>query len=167
MITIPKIARPKIVTLLPPVVMAALACGYLALTGGFAEPSSAEAPRLYGTWALVLSLLLIGLSFFPSVKRVKTPGAAIQPPPKSEAGDVVRAMQMLLMVALLVGATFVLGFYVAIGLFLVLFLRFLAGVGTVKSVGAGVAVVAMVWLFLRFLLKMEVYSGLIEWPHIG
>ena len=158
------IARPKLEKIVPPAVMAALSVFYLAQTGGFAEPSSAEAPRLYGTWALILSLLLVALSFFPSLKRVKTPGAAVQPPPKSEHGDVGRAMQMLAMVAVLVGATFVFGFYLAIGLFLLLFLRFMGGVGTVKSIGAGVAVVAVIWLFLRFLLKMEVYSGVIEWP---
>jgi hypothetical protein len=137
--------------LIPPLLLAGLALVYLSASGGFEDPTSAEAPHLYGRLLLALAAAIIALTLWRARR-----GAAL---PDGENPHYRRALLIFLLVALFVAAIFAAGFYVATPLFLFLFLVLFARLKWWQALaGAGLALL-FIWLVFGRFLGMAVYPG--------
>jgi len=139
--------------LIAPLLLAGLALFYLSSSGGFQDPTSAQAPHLYGQLLLLLAAAIVALTLWRARR-----GA---PPSEEEEPHYRRALLIFLLVALFVAAIFAAGFYVATPLFLFLFLLFFARAKWWQAaLGAGLALL-FIWLVFGRFLGMAVYPGLL------
>ncbi len=142
--------------LVPPSVLACIAIGYMAMASGFSDDTSAEAPMLYGTALLILSVLVFALALFPredtAARRTRTK--------RSEGPFQWRvSFQIYAMIAGFLALVFVAGFYVAIPVFLFLFLRLVSGVSTVKALVFAACAYGFTWGVFSYFLHLEVFTG--------
>ncbi len=136
----------------PPLVFAALALGYLSRTKGFDDPTSAQAPSLYGGILFGLAALVLAVTvirgFFP-------------PAPTAEREEVSwkRAIGIYAAMGLLIAVIFAAGFYVAIPLFLFVFFFMIARLRLATSVIAAGLGFLFIWLVFSQFLHMPVFRG--------
>jgi hypothetical protein len=142
--------------MVPPAVLAIIAIAYLVQASGFSDNTSQEAPMLYGTALLALSILVFGLTFIPGVQAIPKRSRT-----KHAEGPFpwLASFEIFAMIAGFLVMVFLFGFYVAIPLFLVLFLRGISHVGVPKLlVGAAVSY-GFVWLVFAYFLHLNVFVG--------
>jgi hypothetical protein len=142
--------------LVPPVVLGCLAIGYMVIAGGFSDETSSEAPLLYGSVLLGLSILVFFLALIPGLKqapkrsRVKHPEGPF--PWKASLG-------IFTLIAGFIAAVFLAGFYVAIPVFLFLFLRWISDVSLVRSLICAAVAFGFTWAVFSYFLHLEVFTG--------
>lgn len=140
----------------PPLVLAAIAIGYMADATGYSDATSAEAPMLYGSALLVLSILVFVLALVPGLRpeakrgRTKTPEGPFPWGPSIKIFALIAGFLVLVYLA---------GFYVAIPLFLFLFLRGISKVSTPRSLISAAVSYAFVWLVFAYFLHLDVFTG--------
>jgi Tripartite tricarboxylate transporter TctB family len=142
--------------LLPPVALAVLAIFYMLQAGGFSDATSAEAPMLYGVILLGLSILVFVLALVPGMRASAKPGRT-----RHEAFEFQwkPSLAIYAMMAGLVALVFLAGFYVAIPVFLFLFLKFVSRVSLLRTVICAAAAYGFTWLVFSYFLHLEVYAG--------
>ncbi|HQT39899.1 MAG TPA: hypothetical protein PK231_10770, partial [Acidocella sp.] len=102
--------------LVPPMVLAVLAVGYLTQASTFGDNTSAEAPELYGSVLLGLSAIVFLLALLPSAKaREKHALVSHDEMPL----DWKIAFKIFGMTSAFIALVFIAGFYFAIPFFLV------------------------------------------------
>jgi hypothetical protein len=143
--------------LLPPIVLGAVSIGYIAIARGFTNPTSAEAPLLYGEAMAGLSVLVFILALLPprSAEPHRPAGSAR----KFHGFDWRR---VLLIHALAVGAgalVLLTGFYVGIPIFLFFFFWRIAKLSLIVSAAIALAFLGLTWLCFGYLLDLEMYQG--------
>ena len=142
----------QISRLIPPLLLAALAIFYLSASGGFADPTSAEAPHLYGRLLLALSAAILALSLWRAWRGRKAAGEA-EP-------NLLRALLVFTLLAALVAGVMVAGFYIATPLFLFLFLTAFARLKVWQALAVAGLALLFIWLVFGRFLHMAVYAGL-------
>ena len=141
----------QISRLIPPLLLAGLALLYLSASGGFADPTSAEAPHLYGRLLLALSAAILVLSLWRA--RRGSPAGEAEP-------NILRALLVFALLALLVAGVMVAGFYIATPLFLFLFLIVFARLKIWQALAVAAVALLFIWLVFGRFLHMAVYPGL-------
>jgi len=146
--------RAHLARLLPPLAFAALALAYLALSGGFADPTSAQAPVLYGRAMLGLSLLLFAWALFSLWRGRPAPEVGEEP-------AWIRAGFAFLLLAGFIATIFAVGFYAAVPLFLLLFLALGARLAWWRAAVIALASFLFIYLVFGLFLHMQVFAGLL------
>jgi uncharacterized protein YqhQ len=141
---------------IPPVLFGVLAIAYLLEALTFDNATSAEAPILYGCVLLALSILAGVLALRP--KPAEDP---LMPRRQHQDGpvDIRRAVEIFLLIALLIGLIFLLGFYLALFVFVTGFLWRVSKVSLLRSLTAGILASAITWFVFGWFLSLEVYAG--------
>lgn len=142
--------------LVPPLALMVIAIGYLSQVGSFGDHTAAEAPELYGTVLFGLSILVFLLALLPSAKA-REKHNLIQH--TEEKLDWKIAVQMFVAVAAFIAFVFIAGFYVAIPLFLVLFLNLVSRMSLITSASFAVVALALTWFLFSYVLSLEVFTG--------
>jgi hypothetical protein len=142
--------------LVPPVVLGSLAVVYMIMANGFSDNTSSEAPMLYGVVLLGLSILVFVLALIPGLKPV-----AKRSRTKHQEGPFQWKISLgiFALVAGFIGLVFVVGFYVAIPIFLFLFLRLVSHVSTIRSLFCAAIAYGFTWLIFSYFLHLEVFTG--------
>ena len=152
---------------LPPIIFGAVAVVYMIIASGF-EDTSAEAPLLYGEVMLGLSILvLIKAVIAPKAEEQAFGNTAAEETKlkegvllhKKERFDWGKSAAILGIILVFVGATFAVGFYIAIPIFLFLFLKFISKVSWLTAAICAVVSFAFVWFVFSWFLHLEVYPG--------
>jgi hypothetical protein len=142
--------------LVPPAVLGCLAIAYMSIANGFSDNTSSEAPMLYGSVLLGLSILVFLLALIPGLKanpkRSRT---------KHQEGPFQwkESIEIYAMIAGFIAMVFLVGFYVAIPVFLFLFLKWVSHVSTVKSLICAAGAYGFTWLVFSYFLHLEVFTG--------
>jgi uncharacterized BrkB/YihY/UPF0761 family membrane protein len=140
----------------PPLFFALLAVGYMAVTRGFSDPTSNEAPMLYGSVLLALSLLVFVLSLIPSLRSGPKKARTKNP---TDGFAWRQSIKIYALIAGFIALVFCVGFYVAIPVFLFLFLKFISRMSLPYVLLYAVASYAFVWLIFDWFLHLEVFTG--------
>ena len=143
-----------LVRLVPPLVFAGLAIGYISQSGGFSDPTSAQAPLLYGELLLALSALIFALGLFAAFRGAGDPRAR-----GADGAGFGPFARIYAMIAGFIALIFAVGFYGAIPVFLALFLSRVAKLPLWQSLAAASLSVFFVWLIFGKFLHMSVYAG--------
>jgi uncharacterized protein YqhQ len=69
------------------------------------------------------------------------------------------AVKMFVAVAAFIAFVFIAGFYVAIPLFLVLFLKLVSRMSLITSASFAVVALALTWFLFSYVLSLEVFTG--------
>jgi len=142
--------------LVPPAVMAGVSIGYMIMANGFGDDGSAQAPFLYGSALLGVSVLVFLLALVPGLKpapkrtRLKHP----EGPFPWRASSAIFGM-----IAGFIALVFLAGFYVAIPLFLFLFLKWVSRLSTVQALIFAAVAYAFTWGMFAHFLHLEVFTG--------
>ncbi|HQT63519.1 MAG: hypothetical protein B7Z75_07300 [Acidocella sp. 20-57-95] len=144
--------------LVPPVFMALLAILYMSQAGSFGDQTSAEAPTLYGSVVLVISIAVFIAALLPK-RQKKLEKSLIKHEDHDFAWHI--SSRIFGMVALFVGFIFIAGFYIAIPTFLLLFLKFISKISFLKSAIAAAIAFSLTWFLFSYVLNLEVYTGYI------
>jgi hypothetical protein len=141
----------------PPLVLGLLAVGYMTIASGFDDPTSMAAPMLYGTVLLVLCIIVFVVSFIPGTKTEPRLGRTAR---HEEGGFKFRPTALIFgLTALFIATVFVAGFYVAIPVFLLLFLKFISRASWVGAVVTALVALFFTWAVFAYFLHLEVYAG--------
>ncbi len=146
--------KPK--RLVPPVVLAAMAVYYMSVAGSFSDSTSAEAPILYGTVLLVLCVLAFVTGLVPREKEVST---GLGPKTKHRELDLPATLKIFGLIGGFVALVFLVGFYIAIPLFLGLFLRLISRASWLAAGLSALAAYGFVYAVFGYFLNLEVYPG--------
>jgi len=137
--------------LLPPVGFAGVALFYLHNGHGFNDPSSGQAPALYGQAMLVLSALVLAIALLRSFR-----GAPAMP---GDQVDLKRALAIYAILCGFIALIFALGFYVAVPVFLLLFLLLIARAKPWFCLAGAALGLGLLWGVFGQLLHMRVFAG--------
>ncbi len=152
---------------LPPIIFGAVAVVYMIIASGF-EDTSAEAPFLYGEVMLGLSVLVLIKAVIAPKAEEQAFGATASEEsklkegvllPKQERFDWQKSGAILAIILGFVGATFAVGFYVAIPIFLFLFLKFISKVSWLVAIICAAVSFGFIWFVFSWFLHLEVYGG--------
>ncbi len=144
--------------LVPPMVLAVLAVGYLTQASTFGDNTSAEAPELYGSVLLGLSAIVFLLALLPSAKaREKHALVSHDEMPL----DWKITFKIFGMTSAFIALVFIAGFYFAIPFFLVLFLKFVSRMSLISSVLLAATALILTWFLFSYVLNLEVFTGYI------
>ena len=142
--------------LVPPLALGCLAVAYMVIAGGFSDDTSSEAPLLYGSVLLGLSILVFLLALIPGLKpvpkRSRVKHAEGPFPWKASLG-------IFVLIAGFIAAVFLVGFYVAIPLFLFVFLRWISNVSSIRSLICAAVAFGFTWAVFSHFLHLEVFTG--------
>lgn len=142
---------------IPPVFLALLAIGYMVQASGFDDETSAEAPMLYGAALLGVAVLVLVLGFIPGFKPRPKVGRLRH---EADAPFNWRAsLTIFAIIAVFIGFVFAAGFYVAIPVFLFLFLTFISKVAWWQALITAALAYAFVFAVFGQFLHLEVFSG--------
>ncbi len=149
--------------IIPPAFFGLLAIAYLAEAFSLSDSTSAEAPIFYGFVLLFLSVLAGGLALRP--QRLEQEAVA-RPHSHRGEGPVSwkRVLTIFLLTACLVILVFLLGFYLALFLFISMFLWCISGVSLWKAVLVGFLAWVLTWFIFGWFLNLEVYEGYLGLP---
>lgn len=149
--------------IIPPVFFGILAIAYLAEAFCLNNSTSAEAPIFYGFVLLILSVLAGGLALRPQQVEQAT---ASRPHSHRGEGPVSwkRVVTIFLLTACLVVLVFLLGFYLALLLFVSVFLWRISGVSLWKALLVGFMAWVLTWFIFGWFLNLEVYEGYLGLP---
>jgi Kef-type K+ transport system membrane component KefB len=144
--------------LLPPVVLGVTAIGYMVIASGFEDNTSSEAPMLYGTVLLALSVLVFLLALAPGLKAAPKRSRT-----KHQGGPFAWrvSFEIFGLIAAFIALVFCAGFYVAIPVFLFLFLKYISQLSAVKSLICAAVAYGFVWAIFSYFLHLEVFTGYI------
>jgi len=142
---------------IPPLVLGLLAVGYMIIATGFGDPTSMAAPLLYGGALLGLSIVVLAVSFIPGTAPGKRPGRTARHEDDAFPGRPTGLI--FLLTAAFIALVFIAGFYVAIPLFLLLFLRFVSKASWPGAVITAIVAMFFTWAVFAYFLHLEVYSG--------
>lgn len=145
--------------LAPCLVLALVAAVYLWQARSFADPTSRQAPTLYGFAMLGLCALLSVRILLRRATTQDTGRSKYHPESKSGSASPVRALAMIAIIATCTVMIYVTGFYVATAVFLLLFMTFVSKLRLLESASIAILAPAMIWLCLGRLLNLSVYSG--------
>jgi magnesium-transporting ATPase (P-type) len=141
----------------PPLVLGLLAIGYMIIATGFGDATSMAAPLLYGTTLLLLSIVVFVIAFIPGTESTARPGRTAR---HEEGGFQWRPTALIfLLTGLFIALVFIAGFYVAIPLFLLVFLKFVSKTGWLSAVITSIVALFFTWAVFSYFLHLEVYSG--------
>lgn len=142
--------------LAPPAILGGLAIFYMVIASGFSDDGSAQAPMLYGGALLGLSVLVFLLALVPGLKpapkftRIKHPAGPF--PWKT-------SLQIFGLIVAFIALIFLLGFYLAIPLFLLVFLRWISGVSWLGALICAAVSYGFIWAIFSYFLHLEVFTG--------
>ncbi len=142
--------------IVPPAVTAVLAIFYMSQASTFGDQTSGEAPTLYGSVMLVISLVVFILAWLPS-RQQKTVKSLVKHEEHTFAWKI--SSRIFGMVAAFIAFIFIAGFYIAIPVFLGLFLYFISKVSILKSAFTAVVAFGLTWFLFSYVLNLEVYAG--------
>jgi hypothetical protein len=152
----------------PPLLFAVLALIYISQSGGFMDPVSAEAPLLYGKLLLGLSALILALGLVAGLRgTVAVRETGIQALQDDAEEDLGKILLIYAILAAFIGSIFAIGFFAAIPIFLVLFLRLVAKLPLWQSLLSAAVSVLFVWLVFVQFLHMVVYPGSLLRSYMG
>ena len=142
--------------LVPPAVLACIAVAYMVIANGFSDNTSSEAPMLYGSILLGLSILVFLLALIPGLK-----GSPKRSRTKHQEGPFQwkESIEIYAMIAGFIALVFLVGFYVAIPVFLFLFLKWISRVSLIRSLICAVGAYGFTWLVFSYFLHLEVFTG--------
>lgn len=143
--------RHQITRFAPPIVLAVFAAFYLSQGKAFTDPTSGQAPSLYGHAMLIMAALVVGVEFVRSRSQF----------PKDAAEDASsrKILTIFAIIAGFVALIFAIGFYAAIPVFLLSFLMMFARMRPWLACAIGLAATLLVWGIFGQLLHMRVFSG--------
>ncbi len=137
------------------------------IASGF-EDTSAEAPLLYGEVMLGLSVLVLIKAVIAPKAEEEALGTVAADESKLKEGVLLHKKErfdwrnsaaILAIILGFVGATFVLGFYIAIPIFLFLFLKFISKVSWLTALICAAVSFGFIWFVFSWFLHLEVYPG--------
>jgi hypothetical protein len=142
--------------LVPPAVLACLAIGYMAIANGFSDDTSSEAPLLYGSVLLGLSILVFLLALIPGLKSAPKRSRI-----KHQEGPFPwkASLEIYALIAGFIAMVFLVGFYVTIPVFLFLFLRWISHLSWVASFICAATAYGFTFLVFSYFLHLEVFTG--------
>src|SRR5580698_8710656 len=142
--------------LVPPAVLGCLAIAYMVIANGFSDNTSSEAPMLYGSILLGLSILVFVIALIPG--RKTTPKRSRT---KHQEGPFQwkESIEIFALISGFIALVFLAGFYVAIPVFLFLFLKWISHVSTIRSLICAVCAYGFTWLVFSHFLHLEVFTG--------
>lgn len=148
---------------IPPVVFGLVAVAYLVEAFTFSDPTSAQAPILYGFVLLGLSVLAGVLALRPQSLEKEH---SVRPHSHRGDGPVnwKRVSAVFLLTASLIVLVFLLGFYLALFIFISMFLWRVSGISLWKAVLVGFIAWVLTWLIFGWFLNLEVYQGYLGLP---
>jgi uncharacterized protein YqhQ len=148
---LPQQIRHQVTRFAPPIVLAVFAAIYLSQGKAFTDPTSGQAPSLYGHAMLIMAALVVVVAFIRS--RSQSP---------SDAAEDVSSRKIFMIFAIIAGfiaLIFAIGFYAAIPVFLFSFLMMFARMRPWLACVVGLAAALLVWGIFGQLLHMRVFSG--------
>ncbi len=144
--------------LVPPMVLAVLAIGYLTQASTFGDNTSAEAPELYGSVLLGLSFIVFLFALLPSAKARENHSLIVH---DDFPLDWKITSKIFGMTGAFVALVFITGFYFAIPFFLVLFLKFVSRMSFISSTLLAATALGLTWFLFSYVLNLEVFTGYI------